>query len=256
MGDFDSMTDDIRRRMLEVIEEAKQDIQSRVVIKQVINELQPRSLEVEQAVLTCWHDLMRTGVLAWGLNASNPDPPFAHLTEHGRRLLRSLSRDPANPEGYLAAVEPFLVGNPVAHSYVVEALGTYNGGFHKATAVMVGAAAESLILALREEMVARLVGLGEQPSKELRDWRIKKVLDALDEVIEGRTKRMPQALSERRSSHWSSFTSQLRLARNDAGHPTSVDPVAVDVVHGALLIFPELAKLIAELRRWVGSQEF
>jgi hypothetical protein len=38
-----------------------------------------------------------------------------------------------------------------------------------------------------------------------------------------------------------------------AGHPKSIDPVTLDVVHGALLIFPELASLVADLRAWVGS---
>src|ERR1035438_4017733 len=54
----------------------------------------------EQAILTQWGELFRTGLLAWGLNLSNPNPPFFHLTERGRMALANLTRDPSNPDGY------------------------------------------------------------------------------------------------------------------------------------------------------------
>lgn len=39
--------------------------------------------------------------------------------------------------------------------------------------------------------------------------------------------------------------------RNDAGHPNEVTPVTPESVHAALLIFPQLAGLAAQLRAWV-----
>ena len=57
--------------------------------------------DMEQAILTQWSDLFRTGLVAWGLNLSNPNPPFFHLTERGRQALGNLTRDPSNPAGYL-----------------------------------------------------------------------------------------------------------------------------------------------------------
>jgi hypothetical protein len=41
--------------------------------------------------------------------------------------------------------------------------------------------------------------------------------------------------------------------RNDTGHPESIDPVTPESVHAALLIFPELAKLVANLETWVNK---
>ena len=35
-----------------------------------------QNLEREQVLLTLWHDLFRTGYLAWGHNLQNADPPF------------------------------------------------------------------------------------------------------------------------------------------------------------------------------------
>jgi hypothetical protein len=37
------------------------------------------NLDLQQAILTCWHDLFREGVLSWGYDLDNPDPPFFHI---------------------------------------------------------------------------------------------------------------------------------------------------------------------------------
>jgi hypothetical protein len=60
------------------------------------------SLHEEQALLTAWYDLFGSGHLSWGYNLNNPDPPFCHTTEQGRRTLAQISRDPSNPDGYMA----------------------------------------------------------------------------------------------------------------------------------------------------------
>ena len=38
-------------------------------------------LDLQQAILTCWHDLFRDGALSWGYDLDNPDPPFFHIPE-------------------------------------------------------------------------------------------------------------------------------------------------------------------------------
>lgn len=97
----------------------------------------------EEALLTEWGELFRTGILAWGKGLSTPDPPWFHLTERGRQALAQLTRDPSNPAGYLKHLATIGPINPVAHSYITEALECYASGLFKAAAVMVGAAAES-----------------------------------------------------------------------------------------------------------------
>jgi hypothetical protein len=42
-------------------------------------------LDLQQAILTCWHDLFREGTISWGLNLDNPDPPFFHIPVRPRR---------------------------------------------------------------------------------------------------------------------------------------------------------------------------
>jgi hypothetical protein len=102
-------------------------------------------VDAQQAVLTLWHDLFRTGMLAPGYNLSNPDLPFVHLTDSGRKALENLSRDPSNPDGYLRHLRSQGFSDPVAVSYIEEAVLAYTSGCYKSVAVMVGCATERLV---------------------------------------------------------------------------------------------------------------
>ena len=63
----------------------------------------------------------------------------------------------------------------------------------------------------------------------------------------------PTALKESFEAYWSAFVQQIRAARNDAGHPSSVQSVGPETVHASLLIFPEMLRLAAALREWVHN---
>jgi hypothetical protein len=209
--------------------------------------------EIEQAILTQWNELFRTGILAWGLNIANPNSPFFHLTERGRRALANLTRDPSNPAGYLRHLASVATLDPIAMSYLAEGLDCYVAGLFKASAVMIGCAAESVILNLRDLTIQKLTTLARTTPQNLNDWRIKTVTDALRSFFDGNSGGFSRELREPFEAYWSAFAQQIRASRNDAGHPSSVDPVTPDTVHASLLIFPELAKLANHLARWVGN---
>jgi hypothetical protein len=211
------------------------------------------SPEMEEALLTQWGELFRTGLLAWGLNLSNPNPPFFHLTERGKAALANASRDPSNPAGYLRHLDSIAKINPVSRSYLSEGLDCYVAGLFKAAAVMVGAAAENIIIELGRHTARQLVALGKKAPKGLSDWRVKTVGDTLRSIFEACKHDMENELRESVGANWPAFSYQIRATRNEAGHPTSVDPVTADGVHAALLIFPELAKLADKLNQWVVS---
>ena len=206
-----------------------------------------------QTILTHWSDLFRTGITAWGLDLSNPNPPFFHLTDHGRRALEHLTRDPSNPQGYLRHLASIATLDPVAMSYLTEGLDCYAAGLYKAAAVMVGGAAETVILNLRDTTTQKLTALGHPIANPLTDWRIKTVSDALLVFFTKHKAQFDRALRESFEAYWAAFAQQIRAARNDAGHPTSVDPVTPDTVHASLLIFPEIVRLANSLSIWVAN---
>lgn len=246
---------EIRKALLESIDKFSNSgpsLQANSIFQEVRSKLDvPFSPEIEQAILTYWHDLFRMGYLAWGYNLSNPSPPFFHLTEQGRKALQHLSRDPANPDGYLAHLSSTAKLNTIAESYIVEALKTYNTGCYKAAAVMTGVATESILLEIRDILVNKLKSLGHKYNKDLEDWRIKRLLDELKKVIDSKKKDIPQELFENYEAYWAAFIQQIRTARNEAGHPSSLGAITEESVHASLLIFPELARLADSLSKWV-----
>lgn len=206
-----------------------------------------------KAILTQWSELFRTGLIAWGMNLSNPNPPYFHLTERGREALAHLTRDPSNPAGYLRHLASIATLDPVALSYVAEGLDCYVAGLFKAAAVMVGCAAESVILNLRDAVITKLTTLTKPVPKPMTDWRIRTVSGALYAFFNGQKAQFSLALRESFEAYWLAFAQQIRATRNDAGHPLSVDPVTPDVVHASLLIFPELARLANSLSTFVAN---
>ena len=254
---------DIRTILLEIIAEKDAYIRkdpSSGSLQQgaILQELQKRlgwsqPLEVQQAILKSWYDLFRNGILSWGYNLSNTDPPFCHVTAHGQRILENLSRDPGNPDGYMAFLSKNTALNPIALSYIEEALRTYNFTCFKASAVMVGAASESLVLAVQESLVKKMDALGVTKPRDLEDWRIKRTLAGIETVIKQRKQVIPVPLFESFEAYWPAFTHQIRTARNDSGHPSSISPVTPDNVHASLLIFPELARLVDSLINWIDN---
>lgn len=204
----------------------------------------------EEAILTVYYDLFRTGHLAWGLNFANEEAPWFHLTEKGRRALQHLSRDPYNPDGYMAYLKSSASINPIAESYINEAVFAFNDDFFKSSAVMLGCASEALLLELRDVLVAKMQLLNKKVPENLGDWRIKRVLDAFETEIKSK---LPGKLKEVFEGHWASFTTEIRMTRNEVGHPNSIEPVEEEVVHGSLLIFPQIAILYSQLKEWINT---
>lgn len=249
---------DIRHTLLKVVNEHRNDwgFQQRTVLIEAANRMNlDRTDESEQALLTIWYDLFRNGDLSWGYNLSNPDPPFCHLTEKGRTFLKTFSRDPGNPDGYIENLTKNFKINDIALSYIKEAITTYNNSCYKATAVMIGCASENIILELRDILVAKMIASGENISPKLESEKIKTVIDGITAVIDSKynSKKIPYPLYEKFNSYWSALSGQIRISRNEAGHPKSVEPASEDSVLASLLIFPEILKLVEELSNWINN---
>lgn len=204
-------------------------------------------------VLESFYALFREGVLSWGLNRSNPGMEHSHVTPLGERVLADLERDPSNGSGYLAELRPLVDPGSVAWGYVAEAVHSYNAGCDRGAAVLLGCAAESLVLDVRDVLVGKLQARGAKVPKAVTDWKAKPVIDEIDRVLRNGVTKMPHDLAERFDAHWRSLFHHVRMARNEAGHPASVRPVERTAVHGNLLLFPALARLARDVRTWIAD---
>jgi hypothetical protein len=144
--------------------------------------------------------------------------------------------------------------NAVAQSYLSEGLECFVAGLHKAAAVMLGAAAESIVFEVRDTTVATGTSRGVSVPKALSDWKLKAVLDSLQQFLGSRAHLMPRELREDFEALWPALRHQIRVVRNEAGHPASVDPVSADSVHASFLMFPDLARLATRVTAWVAAE--
>lgn len=252
---------DLRAAILAVIQEHSPEelisrpLQSTDVLDKAANRSGiGRNLGLQQALLTQFSELFRTGYLSWGKDLANPNPPFFHLTDQGNHALETYSRDPGNPSGYFNHINSIGTLNSIAMSYLNEAVSCYCANLVKAGAVMVGGAAESLIIELRDVKVAKLTSLSEPVPNKMKDWRSRTIAVALQRFFESKKQLFPNQLREDFEAYWPPFTHQIRVARNDAGHPVSIEPVTESTVHASLLIFPELAKIQIRLLTWVNEE--
>jgi hypothetical protein len=244
--------DELRTLLLAIASGAGTAAQEPPVLRDIRSATRGRDPSVtDRQILEAWHELFRTGVLVPGIDLNNPHLPFFHVSERGRRSATELSRDPANPIGYMAFLKQRANIDESTESYISEALRAFNAECVRAAAVMVGCGAECLLLTLRDDMAKRYSSKGGSPPKALMDWKWKTVSDALYQELTANKSSLDRQLWDKLEAYWPAMIGQIRIARNDSGHPGAVSAVTLETVHSNLLMFPAVAELIASLREWV-----
>jgi hypothetical protein len=79
------------------------------------------------------------------------------------------------------------------------------------------------------------------------------VLASLHAFLDGKKAAFSPQLRDEFEAYWLAFALHIRTTRNDAGHPSSIEPVTEDGVHASLLVFPELVRLSTNLSKWVDE---
>ncbi len=233
------------------------DVISSVASENKISDTTDPNRDRQRLLLTAWSDLFREGLVSWGADVTHMNPPHCHLTDRGRQFLKNISRDPRNPIGYMAYLDNLTTIDPIARSYIEESLKTFQNQCWKATAVMVGGAAERLVLLVRDtlveqlNMVNKMAGLSQGVQADLKDWRISKVLGGIDRVLDPYKRDMRHELRETYTTFWPQVSENVRRVRNEAGHPISVDPVDESTIYRILLMFPDHAKQASDLIAWI-----
>lgn len=255
--------DKIRQKLLETVKAQiernnrslpiQTNLQSNVIFRQVAEHFGiTHNTTYEQMILSVFQGLMNTGHFAWGYNLANPNPPFFHVTDQGIKSLENLSRDPCNPSEYLRYIDSICQLDDIEHSYINEAISTFNAGHHKSAAVMIGATAECLILKLRNAMNQKHT----KPPKGLSDWKAKTIFNTLKTILDKYINNMSSDLRDEYNAYWPAFNEQIRRTRNDAGHPENISSFKFEDVHASLLMFPNVAKLTTHLLEFISNNQF
>jgi hypothetical protein len=144
--------------------------------------------------------------------------------------------------------------DPVVLSLFAEAVRTYHAGSFKATAVLVGGAAERTILGIRDALVHRIAYYGHPIPKKLHSWQITTVFDTLTDAIRQLGSSMLRCLRDDFDAHWPMLLEHVRVARYAAWHPRGIEPVSGETARASLLLFPRVARLGSEVREFVRDQ--
>ena len=243
-----------------------QDVMKAALKKLCGNNLNKFDRDVQTQVLVAFNDLIRSGVVGLGSYQFIPNALLSggmslctkfHVTPSGTALLCQADRDPINPPGYLRYLDEQASIDPITREYVEEALATFRACCYKATAVMIGAAVENLMLVLRDELLAGLQRRNQVANRKLSDYSIKRVTEAISQEVTPELQsasKLDSTLIKLRDdveARLLPIAAEFRQLRNDAGHPASLSSVSTVDVHANLLQFTSTAKLTARLTDWI-----
>ena len=180
-----------------------------------------------------------TGAMSW---------PFYFVTDYGRRVLEG-DHSPHDPEGYLDRLRsrvPEL--DRVTLLYLSETLSCYRRDCQLAAAVMLGCAAEKLILLLVDAFANTIADPSERQAyeRDTRSWMISRKFDGLWKRLEPASESYPYELRENLHGKLHQVFELIRSVRNDAGHPTG-HRIDRETNQANLVLFPTYCDRICRL---------
>jgi hypothetical protein len=195
-------------------------------------------------------DLFRQGFITLGLNDTNPQWPWFRLSHFGEKALTTQSPYRFHDtNAFLSLVKNEVPDiSPEAIVYLDEAVSAFYAGCLLASCVMLGVAAEAEFLRLAE-IAAKNPTYGQKFStlaqrNHLIRQKITKFQDCLKPIIPA----LPYEATKDLETNFLAIQSVLRIARNDAGHPTGATPQR-EQVYVYLQLFVPFARQLMRLRR-------
>lgn len=201
-------------------------------------------------VLEIVWDLFRQGIITLGLNSSNPGWPFLRLSRFGRETVQAQSpfrfHDASGFLKVLRAEVPDISSEALA--YLEEAVAAFYSDCLLASCVMLGVASEFEFLRLIDVATSSSIhGARFAPLNKLHFIRqkITKFRDQLHPVLNT----LPNSATEDLDTNLDAIQSVIRIARNDAGHPSGARPPLREQVYVYLQLFIPFAKQLMRLRQ-------
>jgi hypothetical protein len=207
--------------------------------------LHPHDAELVRDVF--W-DLFREGFITLGMNDSNPMWPWFRLSHFGQQTLQTESPYRFHDTGsFLALVRQEVPDiSAEAVSYLDEAVAAFYAGCLLAACVMLGVAAECEFLRLIDIAIANAThGNAFKPIQRLRFIRQK--ITKFESTLKPLIPTLPHEAVEDLEANFNMIQSVLRIARNDAGHPTAAAPRR-EQVYVYLQLFVPFARQLMRLR--------
>ena len=169
-------------------------------------------------------ELIVEGVMTVGMDASNENWPFLSLTEYGEEHVKNPAANPHEIGEYMKLLREVAPLGEIEERYVTQALQAFRRNLPDATAVMIGAASEHLLILLLQEIGSKDTSRKAAAEKALDGPALGMLRFARDYFVPLQSK-LPRELRENFETTFLGVAALIRVGRNDAGHPAlpSVD---------------------------------
>jgi hypothetical protein len=194
-------------------------------------------------------DLFRQGFITLGMNDDNEQWPWFRLSHFGAKALAAQSPYRFHDtNSFLSLVKnevPDISADAVV--YLDEAVAAFYTGCLLASCVMLGVAAEVEFLRLAEIAAANPTH-GGKFSPVAKQYVIRQKIAKFHECLKPLIPALPHTATEDFETNFQAIQSVLRIARNDAGHPTGAAPQR-EQVFVYLQLFIPFARQLMRLRQ-------
>ena len=221
------------------------------ILKQNRGYLEPH-LDTNDAELVrdIFWDLFRQGFITLGVNDSNDAWPFFRLSHIGGQTLGTQSpfrfHDTSSFLNIVKKEVPDISAEALV--YLDEAVAAYFADCLLACCVMIGVAAEAEFLRL-VDVAASSKAFGPVFAPAVQPVFIRRKITKFQECLKPLidAKKLPREAIEDVDTNFTMIQSVLRIARNDAGHPTAMQ-LQREQVYVYLQLFVPFARQIMRLR--------
>jgi hypothetical protein len=194
-------------------------------------------------------DLFRQGFITLGMNDNNPQWPFFRLSHFAEKTLAGQSPYRFHDANSFLGLVRSEVSDitPEAITYLDEAVSALYAGCLLASCVMLGVAAESEFLRLAE-IASKNATHGQKFSGVSQRHLIRQKITKFQECLKPLIPVLPYEATEDLETNSLAIQSVLRIARNDAGHPTGAT-LQREQVYVYLQLFVPFARQLMRLRQ-------
>jgi hypothetical protein len=215
----------------------------------------PNGTTIADQVREIIWELAFQGIIVPGIDSGTQSSlPWFKITEWGKH---SLERGEYLPHDATLYVERLRRELPLVDEsivlYITEALKCFRFGAFIASAVMVGVAAERMILVLKEGVSNRLDSEDKKKRFEsAASDTIKRLYTATWKRLEPVREQMPDGLREAIGVELAAIFEVVRRTRNESGHPTGIK-IDRHEAEALLLLFPTHIKTVYAVIDWLKT---
>jgi hypothetical protein len=200
-------------------------------------------------ILEVFWDLFRQGVITLGLDPRNPGWPWFRLSRFGEKIKSQSQFRFHDTSSYITMIKTYDPDiSPAGELYLEEAAASFYAECLLSASVMLGVAAEAEFLRLLD-IVTSSTKWGSIFASMNSVPFIRGKIRQFQMALAPYRKDLDRQLTEDLDTNLSMIQSVLRLARNDAGHPSGTPPPTREQVYVNMQLFGPFCKQLADLRK-------